>query len=76
MGIYAIKFYIEYANLLYDDKPLLFPKYVIPMLAKLIDDTKPDIKLAVARLVKTLNEICPEELRTGIPISKIQVILK
>lgn len=46
------------------------------MIAKIIDDTKPDIKSAVGRFVKILNDVCPEELRIGVPSQKIQLILK
>lgn len=46
------------------------------MLAKMIDDTKPDIKSSVGRLVKILNEICPDELKVGVPLAKIQIFLK
>lgn len=46
------------------------------MVAKMIDDTKPDIKSAVGRLVKILNDICPEELKANVSLAKLQLFLK
>lgn len=46
------------------------------MLAKILDDTKPDIKASSLRLAKVLNEVCPDDLRVSIPAAKLQPILK
>jgi hypothetical protein len=43
----------------------------MPMLSKILEDAKPDIKAASTRLAKTLNEVCPDELRSNVPVAKL-----
>jgi hypothetical protein len=61
----------DYSEPLYQDRPQVFTKYVMPMLSKILEDTKPDIKAASIRLAKTLNEVCPDELRSNVPVAKL-----
>jgi hypothetical protein len=49
---------------------------MFPMISKVLEDTKPDVKSGTLRLIGALQKLCPEELRLNIPYGKLQPLLK
>jgi len=60
---------------LYNKKPFLITKNVLPQLAKLVEETKSEIKTATNKLLQTLYSLMGRSLVDHVPSNKAQIIL-
>lgn len=66
---------IEMIAEIYEKKPLLVTKNVIPAAAKCIEDTKADIKMATNKLFQSLFGLMGKSILEHVPGNKAQIIL-
>jgi len=57
-------------------KPVFIPKYVLPALIKLLEDTKIEMKTAVNKLIQTLYGLIGSSLLESVPQAKVPRILE
>jgi hypothetical protein len=72
----AVNLLAEFSPHFYQENQKLFSKHVMPLLIKLTDETKGDMKQAATKLIVTLDELCSEELRGSLPLTKLTPFLK
>lgn len=68
--------FLDIVGEVYNKKPAFIPKYVNPLIIKLLDENKSEFKSSLQRLISKLYELGGNEFVEEFPNSKIQSILE
>lgn len=66
---------LELAPVLQNKRPILITKNIVPLTAKLVDDSRAEVKSATKVLLLTLYGILGKSLQEYVPNHKVQAIL-
>ncbi len=60
----------------FEKKPSVITKHVFPLIIKLIDENKADLKPGLQKMIQKLHDLMGNELIGAFPQSKTQVLME